>query len=342
VASEKACTSCHGNQYEGMLRDWKVTFEKMLRDIEPKLETAQKLLEKMGARVTPGVEARKIFEDAQFNIQFVKSGKGVHNPFYAAELIQVADRNLDRVFRLLEQSSPALPADSPIRGGYCAQLCHAKAGVKLPKETTMEGQKLPHVRHAFDYKLGCTTCHSAETHKKIKISKRDCMACHHAPENTQCSRCHLKTSALFAAQNLPVPVKDAKANVKAGKVDCIGCHDLSKKQNVENISSACMQCHDRAYVDMLQGWREETQEALKKTKSALDKANKMLAGLKKDKKEGREAALNLERAKRAYDFVSQAGGIHNPDLAGAILEQAQKDIQKATERNSPQAKSGSK
>lgn len=342
TASEKACTSCHGSQYEGMLRDWKVTFERMLRDIEPKLDAAHKVLEKKGAALTQGVEARKLFDDAKFNIHFVKNGKGVHNPFYASELIQVADRNLDRVFRLFEQSSLSLPADSPIRGGYCAQLCHAKAGVKLPPETTVEGVKLPHARHAFDYKLGCTTCHSAETHKEIKISRPDCMACHHAPENTQCSRCHGKPSALYTAQNLPVTVKDAKASVKAGKVECVGCHDLSKKQNLENISSACVQCHDRAYVDMLQGWREETLEALKKTKSALDKANKMLAGAKRDKKEVREAALTLERAKKAYDFVNQARGVHNPDLAGAILEQAEKDIQKATELYGPPEKRGGK
>jgi hypothetical protein len=93
---------------------------------------------------------------------------------------------------------------------------------------------------------------------------------------------------------------------------------------------------------MLQGWREETLEALKKTKSALDKANKMLAGSKRDKKEVREVALNLERAKKAYDFVNQARGVHNPDLAGAILEQAEKDIQKATELYGPPEKRGGK
>jgi nitrate/TMAO reductase-like tetraheme cytochrome c subunit len=342
MASEKACTSCHGNQYRGMLKDWQMTFEGMLRDIEPKLDAARKILEKKAIASAQGGAARKLFEDAKFNIDFVKNGKGVHNPFYASELIQVADRNLDRGFRLLEQAPPSLPTDSPIRGGYCAQLCHAKAGVKLPKETTWEGAKLPHTRHAFDYQLGCTTCHSAETHKEIKISKQNCMACHHSPENTQCARCHSKQSALYTAQNLPVKIRDAKANVKAGKVECVGCHDLSKKQNPENISLTCVQCHDRAYVDMLQGWREETLEALKKTRSALEKANKMRAGAKGEKKEIRETALSLERAQKAYDFVAQAKGVHNPDLSGAILEQAQRDIQKAMERYAPPDKAGGK
>jgi hypothetical protein len=331
VASEKACTNCHGDQYRGMLKDWKATFEAMIRDIDPKLNAARQVSESVGAKGGKGVEARRLFEEAQYNIDFVKIGKGVHNPFYASELIQVADRNIDHLFRLVGQPPPPLPEQSPIRGGYCAQLCHAKAGVKLPPETSLQGVKLPHARHAFEFGLACTTCHSAEKHKEVKIAKEDCMACHHKPENTQCSRCHQKQASLYWAQNLPVDVKEARANVKAGKVECVICHDLSKKQTLENISRACTQCHDPAYVDMVRGWKEETLEALKKTRSSLGEASKKLTAAKKDKAEAREAAGEFERAKKAYEFIAQAKGVHNPELAGLILEQAQKGAQKVEE-----------
>ena len=342
VASEKACMNCHGDQYKGMLKDWNETFEVMLRDIGPKLNAAGQAVEKSGSSKGKWADAKKLFEDAKHNVDFVKIGKGVHNPFYAAELIQVADRNLDRFFRLVDQSGPTLPEKSPIKGGYCAQLCHTKAGVKLPREASLEGTRLPHARHAFDFGLGCTSCHSAEKHKEVKITKEGCMACHHNPENTQCTRCHQKQTALYTAQRLPLTVPEAKPSVKAGKVECVNCHDLSKKQTIENISSACTQCHDKAYVDLLQGWKDEISEAQKKTKDLLEKTNKKLIASLRAKRSAGEAAALVEQARKSYEFVSQAKGVHNPELAGIILEQAQKDIRKAEELLAPQGEKGSK
>ena len=331
IASEKSCVGCHGNQYQGMLKDWQDTFEVMARDIEPKLKAAQQIFEKSRTAGDKGREVAKLFEEAKYNIDFVKIGKGVHNPFYAAELIQVADRNLDRLFRLIGQSPPVLPAQSPINGGYCAKLCHTKAGVKLPEEISWEKAKLPHTRHAFDFGLGCTTFHSAEKHKAIKISKKDCLACHHSPENTQCSRCHQKQAALYTAQRLPINVPEAAASVKAGKVECVNCHDLSQKQTLKNLSAACARCHDPAYADLLNGLREELGEAQKKTKALLDQTRRKLNVAPPMKTESGQAAALLERGRRAYDFVAQAKGVHNVDLAGRILEQAQQDARKAEE-----------
>ena len=331
VASEKTCIGCHGNQYQGMLKDWQDTFMIMIRDSQPKLKAAQQALEKVGPAQEKYREARKLFEDAKYNIDFVKIGKGVHNPFYASELIQVADRSLERLFRLLGQAPPSLPVQSPIKGGYCAQLCHAKAGVKLPQETSLEGTLLPHTRHAFDFGLGCTTCHSAEKHKGIRITKKDCISCHHNPDNTQCSRCHQKPMALYTAQNLPVAVPEAKPSVKADKIECVQCHDLSKKQTLENLALACIQCHDPAYADLIKGLRAETLDAQNKTRDLLARVDKKLIEAKKAKRKIGEAEGLLKRGKKAYEFVVQAKGIHNVDLAGLILEQAQKDAQKAEE-----------
>ena len=341
VAAEKACTHCHGNQYKGMLKDWKDTFDVLLTDIEPKLNAARQVLKKSGKAEGKKQDARKLYEDARYNVDFVKVGKGVHNPFYAAELIQVADSNLNRLFRKVGQVAPFLPDKSPIKGGYCAQLCHDKAGVKLPLVISFQGVTLPHTRHAFDFGLGCTTCHSAKKHKAISITKDGCMACHHSQANTQCVRCHQKQSALFTAENLPVKIPEAKPSVKAGLVECVNCHDLSQKQTVKNISAACVGCHDKTYVDILHGWKQKIMASQKKTLDLLENVERKLNDARKAKREVGQAAAILDQGEKAYEFVVRANGVHNTDLAGAILNQVQRDAQKAEEiLNLPKMKRG--
>jgi nitrate/TMAO reductase-like tetraheme cytochrome c subunit len=331
VASEKACTNCHGDQYKGMLKDWKDTFDMLLKDMEPKLNAARQILEKSGKAEGKVQAARKLYEDARYNANFVKIGKGVHNPFYAAELIQVADRNLDSFFKTAGQIAPALPPKSPIKGGYCALLCHDKAGVKLPAVTSYQGVKLPHSRHAFEFGLGCTTCHSAEKHKAISIIKESCTSCHHSQKNTKCESCHQQQLALFTAKNMPIKFPGAKPSFKLGQVECDNCHDLSKKQTTDNIAAACIGCHDKTYAKILKGWKQETLESQKKTRNLLDSAAKKLNDARKEKREVTQAAELLDQGQKAYEFVVRANGVHNTDLALAILEQVRKDAQKAEE-----------
>ena len=133
------------------------------------------------------------------------------------------------------------------------------------------------------------------------------------------------------AKNLPVEIPGAKPSVKAGKVECTNCHDFSKPQTFANISTACVQCHDAAYVDLLKGLRAEILENQKKTKDLLDRAGKKLKDARKKNREIVQPAALLERAKKAYDFVTKGKAAHNFDLASLLLEQGQKDAQRAME-----------
>jgi hypothetical protein len=49
---------------------------------------------------------------------------------------------------------------------------------------------------------------------------------------------------------------------------------------------------------------------------------------RKEKREVGEAAELLDQGRKTYEFVVRANGVHNPDLALAILNQVQKDAQK--------------
>lgn len=331
TASEKTCLSCHGNKYQGMLKDWKDTFALMLQDIKQKLELARLALEKPPPSMSRYGAAKKLYEDAKYNIDFVEIGKGVHNPFYAAELIQVADRDINQIFRLLNQPPPQLPPQSLIRGGYCAKLCHAKAQVQLPTVASFEGDKFPHARHAFEFDLGCTSCHSPEKHKEIKISKKDCLACHHSPENKQCSRCHQKQAALYTAQKLPIEFSGAQPNIKANKVNCVQCHNLSQRQTIENISITCKECHDQAYGELLKVIKTDLQNLEQETGDLLRKVNKKLKSPPRNDPQIKELNVLFQKAKKSYEFILQAKGVHNINLAQDILKKTQEDLKKVAE-----------
>ncbi|MFZ4441502.1 MAG: hypothetical protein ACOYOS_24080, partial [Syntrophales bacterium] len=133
----------------------------------------------------------------------------------------------------------------------------------------------------------------------------------------------------------------AEPSIKSGKVECVNCHDLSKKQTVESIAPACIGCHDKAYVDILKGWKQETLEAQKKTRELLESVGRKLNDARKAKRDVKQAESILDQGKKAYEFVAKANGVHNADLAGAILEQVRTDLKKAEELlESPGGKRG--
>jgi hypothetical protein len=52
---------------------------------------------------------------------------------------------------------------------------------------------------------------------------------------------------------------------------------------------------------------------------------------RKEKQDISQAAKLLDQGQKAYEFVVRANGVHNTDLALAILNQVQRDAQKAEE-----------
>jgi multidrug efflux pump subunit AcrB len=84
-------------------------------------------------------------------------------------------------------------------------------------------------------------------------------------------------------------------------------------------------------VDILKGWKQETLESQKKTRDLLESAGRKLNEARKAKREVAQAAGLLDQGKKAYEFVVRANGVHNADLARAILEQVQRDARKAEE-----------
>src|SRR6266536_1188092 len=153
--------------------------------LAPKLDAARAALAGADAKHPKVTRARTLVDDADFNIRFVALAKGVHNVFYAADLLKLANGWLDEAPALLG-TAPAKTDDQLVRGGYCAVLCHEAAGVRTKPMVTFAKRTLPHARHITEFGATCTSCHSAETHKAVTATPATCTSCHHSPQNQRC------------------------------------------------------------------------------------------------------------------------------------------------------------
>ncbi|MCC7476904.1 NapC/NirT family cytochrome c [bacterium] len=106
--SVKACVDCHGdlgsemyNMWTQMLADSIAAATKAVAAAQSKVDTA--------AEGTPGLaEARKLLEDAQYNLDFVRFGKGIHNVGYSTALL---DKSIEFANQALEKLGAAPAAE---------------------------------------------------------------------------------------------------------------------------------------------------------------------------------------------------------------------------------------
>jgi hypothetical protein len=253
-------------------------------------------------------------------MQFVALGKGVHNVFYAADLLKLSNGWLDEALPLLGKP-PLKTDDALVRGGYCAVLCHSTAGVRQPETVTYGKQRIPHVRHVTEFGAVCTACHSAEVHKAVTAKPATCTGCHHSPQNERCESCHRAQSAFYRGQVSALGVK-VEPNAMAEAVGCTGCHDWSHKHSRQAVGEKCVGCHDAAYTGFVSEWTTGLDKQAAGVRLAVRNAETALA---RERRAGRrlpDAEALARQAGEALALVQKARGAHNPGGAESILEAA--------------------
>ncbi|MFI5342517.1 MAG: hypothetical protein ACHQ7N_22125, partial [Candidatus Methylomirabilales bacterium] len=73
---------------------------------------------------------------------------------------------------------------------------------------------------------------------------------------------------------------------------------------------------------LLTVWQGQVGEALRAARTSLEKGATALAAAKKDRPEVAAAGEFLAKARKDYEVVVKAKGIHNPDLAEAIFTES--------------------
>jgi formate-dependent nitrite reductase cytochrome c552 subunit len=325
--TEQACVNCHGEKYRGMLQRWVDTLGRMREMVGPKLAAARAALTDPGARAPKQTRARELTNDANYNLQFVALGKGVHNVFYAADLLKLSNGWLDQALALLGKP-PVKSDDALVRGGYCAVLCHEPAGVKQRETVTFRKQTVPHVRHVTEFGATCTACHSAEVHKAVTATPATCGGCHHSAQNERCESCHRAQSAFYRGQ-VSTALAKIEPNVMVNAVGCAGCHDWSKKHSRQAVAEKCVGCHDAAYTSFMGEWTTGLDKEVVRAADGVKRAEVALARARRAGRRVPEAQALLAEARQALDLVRRARPAHNPPGAESLLEVSRKKAESA-------------
>ncbi len=320
--SEQACIGCHGEKYRGMLQRWVDTLAKMGEVLAPKLAAARGALSSTSGKDAKQARARGLVADAEYNLQFVTLGKGVHNVFYAADLLKHANGWLDEALGLLGKP-PVKEDDTLVRGGYCGVLCHEQARVKQLPTVSFGKQKIPHIRHVTEFGATCTACHSAEVHKTLTATPATCTSCHHGPQNERCESCHRAQSAFYRG-TVQTPLAAFEPNVMANAVACTGCHDFSRAHSRAAVREKCVGCHDAGYASFLGDWTTGFDKQAGPARDAIRRAEAAVARERRAGRKAPEAEALLKEARDGLALVQKARGVHNPAGAEAVLEAARK------------------
>jgi hypothetical protein len=88
-AGETSCLECHGEDFKGILPDWKKSSATLLGKVKTELDKTRASAAKSGS-----ADAKKSFDDAEYNYNLVYYGMGVHNITYAEALLNKALENL--------------------------------------------------------------------------------------------------------------------------------------------------------------------------------------------------------------------------------------------------------
>jgi hypothetical protein len=316
---EQACIACHGQKFRGMLERWSTTLRRMHAIVDAKLQSAHAELAGSGVKGRERARAARLVEDAEFNLRFVALGRGVHNVFYAADLLKVSNGWLDQALAGLGKP-PASPGDMLVRGGYCAVLCHEQAGVKLRDTVTLGKQRLPHGRHVTEFGAVCTACHSPEVHRAVTATAATCAACHHGPENDRCEGCH-RAQADFYRGRTAARVT-VEPNVMAGAVGCTGCHDFTRRHSRQAVREKCQGCHEPPYLALMSEWTTGFDKDAARAAAALKRAETALAAARRAGRAGGDGERLVVEAREALAVVRAARGAHNPAAAEALLDLA--------------------
>jgi hypothetical protein len=260
VAKPEACVDCHGEEYADMQEQWKRGIDNLIAQIQPSAELVAQELKKAEGAGKNITTAQQLYQEAAYNIELIRYGKGVHNILYSDSLLTTANEKLATALQLVNpgRTIPSLLKPQVKKGATCI-FCHFGIEAKIVE---IYDEYFKHGRHLLYAKLDCTVCHSDQPkgepeavhevtaerseHGKLLVANTDCMKCHHKEINADCLHCHENAKTVAVAYQ--GKTFDHKSHVDksrfiggAGeKMQCNTCHASDIKQS---FKGECAPCH---------------------------------------------------------------------------------------------------
>lgn len=174
TSSALVCTSCHREKYTKFVSSFNSELTKMIEYIQVKTKTSASLQDIQTDQTT-----RKLIKECEFNLDYVKTVKGIHNPFYAIQLLKVCDKNLEGIPDLNDEEMKLQKPEGFLE--YNCGICHSHLEVQMPPDKVkFKGKEMSHKDHA-ELDLNCSFCHKFGRHKEALI--KDLKACSKCHEN---------------------------------------------------------------------------------------------------------------------------------------------------------------
>lgn len=185
-----------------------------------------------------------------------------------------------------------------------------------------------HQKHVADHKVECIRCHSEIKHQLGKTID---------PLENLCTMCHTKKHGGVREMYMGIGgkgVANSPSAMFSHQVDCKGCHIVPsiptedvkfRGQTFKTTQISCKGCHDESYGSILDTWKEDLKNSLKKIADKLQQVEKLMA----ERQLNAKANNLLAEAKYNYYFVRDAKGAHNFDYASALLKKAEENLDKA-------------
>lgn len=166
------CVSCHQGKYTQFVDTFNSNLSEMIAYIAKKLEHIKPKIE-----LHKDIGLVKLFRNTEYNLDFLKNAKGIHNPFYSVDILKDCDANLSKIAKTIGGIEKKLVRPDTFQSNNCLSLCHSS--MPMPETVSLVDEiEFSHKEHTGKDAPECIDCHPGEHPHRTNMNEDSCDVCH--------------------------------------------------------------------------------------------------------------------------------------------------------------------